>query len=295
MNILNHFFPSLNTYRKIINKMPKTYELERFCAQTADVYEKSLKESENKFVPFYKMFPREINLEWYKNLSIETIEKYNQSLRTYLPIINLSQAKLIENYADYLNEGLTNLSKGKPYKFISIGQSPSIFAKILEIKGIDTGICPMSDISKLNVLSIDRILKNSDKYFEYIKKYNVDINNFDKNKNYFFVDYSVTGSSLKCFQKLMEAKNIKGDNIHFVSLTDILKNIKMTAQKQENINEVEQYYLYMQNIKRTFSPIFKLPIERLNDIELFEQNHLGNDPTTACNKLLFYLLNKQNN
>lgn len=292
MYILKPFLLPLNQCKRIINKMPKTYELERFCAQTADVYEKSLQQSKDKFIPFNKMLPREISIEWYKNLSTETIKKYNQSIGTSLPFINLSQVQLVEKYADLIHEGLTNLSKDKPYKLISIGQSPATFVEIMRMRGCDTGICPMSEISKLNVLSLDKILKNSDKYFEYLKKYNVDINNFDKNKNYFFVDYSVTGSSLKCFQKLMEVKNIKGDNIHFLSLADILKNIEITKEKQHVISEIEQYYLYMQNIKHTFSPIFKLPIDRLNDIEIFEQYYLGNDSTTACNKLLFYLLNK---
>lgn len=260
-----------------------------------DAFIKTEKQAE-EFIPFRKMLPRQITKEWFENLSKENRAKYDVNFQSHSFGINYGEIKLFKLYAKYLKEGLEKISGEKPYKFISIGQSPAIFAKILGINGVDIGICPISELSKLKspCYNIAKITENSDKYFKYLKNYNVDLENIDPNKNYFFSDYTVSGESLKSFKNLLTQKGIKGENIHCIPLDNILKHAQISAEHLKSIQDVNNYYLYMQNAKNRYSPIFKLPIDKLNLIEEIEKINLGSEANTRCNTALYWLLKNQN-
>jgi len=252
-------------------------------------------EKQDKFVPFNKLYPREITPEWFKSLSKNDLEKYEQEYQSYIHYLSLGETRYFTDYTKYLQEGLEKISAGKPYKFIAIGQSPALFAKIMQINGKDAGICPISELGKcVDEKIINNIAQNSDKYFNYLKKFNVDLENIDKNKNYIFSDFTVSGASLKNFREILKAKGICGENIHFLSLDSILNKANIPAENKNAMLEVHNYYLYMSNLKNRFSPIFKLPLSKLNDIDAIEQYHQGSEANKAANIMLYHLLKKIN-
>lgn len=274
----------INSFLKMPITLPRT--INNVVQMPVDSFTKSA----DNFIPFNKMFPRQITNEWFNKLSAEDIEKYDKEFNSQLPLLNLGEIKYFSMYANYLEKGLKNLSKDKPFKFVSIGQSPSLFAKILELKGYNTAICPVSELGRCyGNLSLEDVAKNSDTYFNYLKNFNIDFSNLDKNKNYYFTDYTVTGTSLKNFQQILENKGISGRNIHFIGLNDIIKEADVLIEDEKIMQDIHNNYLYMQKIKN-FSPIFKLPLNKLNKIEQFEKMNLGSQNNIACNTLLYWFL-----
>ena len=51
----------------------------------------------------------------------------------------------------------------------------------------------------------------------------------------------------------------------------------------------------MSNLKQRYSPIFKLPVSQLNEIEAIEKSHLGCQTNTAANAVLYWLLKSKQN
>jgi len=252
-----------------------------------------IKNADN-FIPFNKILPRKITKDWFKNLTPEEIIKYDNEFNSRLSIISLGEAKYFATYCKYLKEGLKQISKDKDFKFISIGQSPALFAKILELNNVNSAICPISELSRMTGnLSLKDLAKGADVYFDYLKNFNIDFTKIDKTKNYYFADLSVSGTSLKNFKTLLNQRGIDGENLHFISLDDIIKHAKIKEDDEKTINDIRQYYLYMQNLKNRYSPIFKLPVTRLNEIKSFEIMNTGCSNNTACNTLLYWLLKKE--
>ena len=246
---------------------------------------------QDKFVPFNKIFPREITPKWFESLSASDLEKYEREMQSYRPYLNIGELRRFEEYSQYLQDGMKKLSQGKPFQFIGIGQSPALFAKIMQVNGQEAGICPMSELGRLGTtLPLDEAVRNSDKYFQYLKKFNVDFDNLDKNKNYFFSDYSVSGTSLRSFREFMKAKGIVGDNIRIMPMDSIIAHADIPFEKRPDAVQMDNYYLYMQNLKSRYSPIFKLPVDRLNEIEDVEKCYLGCPTNNAANVMLYWLL-----
>ena len=192
-------FPIVNTSRILPFQATKSVA-KTPVANISDSFAK-----QDKFVPFNQLFPREITPQWFSSLSTSDLEKYEQELHSYKPNICYGEIGYFQDYLKYLQEGLRKISGNNPHKFIAIGQSPAFFAKMMQINGQDAGICPISELGKLSHLfSAKDIAQNSDKYFDYLKKFNVDLTNIDKNKNYIFSDFCVSGVSLKNFRQLLE-------------------------------------------------------------------------------------------
>ena len=279
-------FASAQNIGRISSALRSRLPLSSSTSSVADTFTKH-----DKFVPFNKIYPREITPQWFASLSADDLNRYERELESYKPYLNIGELRRFDEYSKYLQDGLDKLSQGKEHKFISIGQSPAFFAKIMQVKGQDAGICPISELGKLGaIFSLDSVLKNSDKYFEYLKKFNVDLENIDKNKNYFFSDFAVSGDSLRNFRELLKAKGIVGDNIRVMPMDSIVAQANIPFEKRPDIVQMDNYYLYMQNLKNRYSPIFKLPVNRLNEIEDVERCYLGCPTNNAANVMLYWLL-----
>lgn len=215
--------------------------------------------------------------------STETIEILNKVKRfTPTEYFNLSEAEknsLREIFTfprEYVQDTMTlfkNLNKKlnekfpDGYTFVSIGRSPSLFAKMFNFIGQDAKICPISGLSFLGedttpvrMLSSHKVQK----YGEFLKKIGLSKESVENAKTPFvFTDYTYKGTSLDNFEKILarDEIGIKGKNTTFLSL-----NFQL-LDSSWYINHLVHKYLLHQDLKAYTST----PVLNYSDMDVVEE------------------------
>ncbi len=258
-----------------------------------DVFEKSNVKKEVSFKAWPKILS-ELN-----GVTTENYAKLSDiELKHLLDVAKAKiDSKLAEDttkFTDILKDNLDKLYKNKNYVFVSIGQSPAVLAEALNIKGVETAICPISKLGKLD--NVNNILKNPElkKYFDYLKKLGLGTDKIKSSKkHYVFVDYTVTGKSLKRFEELLRSK--KGGynlpNVEFISLQKILNSSPQNEKEKQFIENFIKTAIHDRKLK-DYSPIFKLPVEDIHKVQEYRNNTPVNE---NFNMLKFIIMNKNIN
>lgn len=207
---------------------------------------------------------------WHTNWAKKTISRFDfKSICPYerlayldkfniLPKVNEDFVLELDEYTDILIKALQKKAKGKSFQFVSIGQSPATIAEVLDAKGIDARLCPISKMQKLTDSQIADFRKGGkqEPYFEYLKNnFNLDFDRMLENpgKEFFFVDYTASGESLKNFERILKQRGIAGNNIHFISLNSLTPK-----ENNDFIANFIDRYIQKHELKHNYSPIFTL-------------------------------------
>ena len=198
----------------------------------------------------------------------------------------------LDEYSDILIKALRQKAKGKAFQFVSIGQSPATIAEVLDAKGIDSKICPISKMQRLTDAQIAEFKKcgKQEPYFQYLKdNFKLDFEQMleNKDKEYFSVDYTASGESLKNFEKILKQRGIEGKNIHFISLNSLTPR-----EDSEFLANFIDRYIQKHELKHNYSPIFTLEAKDAYKIAEVEQNTPVNE---NYRNLKLYFLNEYAN
>jgi len=165
-----------------------------------------------------------------------------------------------------------NLNKKFPngYTFVSIGRTPSIFAKLLEYQGLDTKICPISDLKDFSHIHSMLPPKYVAKYGEFLKKIGISKESVEVAKKPFvFVDYTFHGTSLQNFEKILarDEIGIKGKNAVFLSLNE--KLLEPTPKTDaRSINLLDHYFLNIPQVKiKDYAPAPQVSCYKMHKVE----------------------------
>lgn len=186
----------------------------------ANIKQNKLAHSEKMYSILQKF--RVFNIEEFNKLT----EEEKLQLRAFYPFPK-SDFKNIMRLHKTMEKSL-NKKFPNGYIFVSIGRSPSIFAKILEFEGKESKICPISYLresqNKASRLSSEKVSA----YGDFMKEIGISketVANTDK--PFVFVDYTDTGTSLNNFKDILARDEIgikEGKNAVFLSLNkDLLK------------------------------------------------------------------------
>lgn len=224
----------INFYQNITNTAfrgnPKQYNtIEWFTNISLPSKNRDIFEKDNRTNLTCRAFERKQNkLEISEFRSLDETQKEMIRRNTPLPcyLAAYDNVNIALEYKKLLDE-----SYGKDnYVFISIGTSPSLIGKVFECMGVETKYLPMSGLKDKN-LDIEEFCKNNnmDNYGDFLEKQNLTKERINKSKKHFiFCDYTDTGLTLERFRLLMKKKfGIAGKNVHFISLNNDLKRIKL--------------------------------------------------------------------
>ena len=192
-------------------------------------------------------------------------------------------------FAEIFKNGLHSITLPKGYdkiKFISIGQSPAVLAETLGIMGLDTAIFPISKLAKLNDKQLKAIAK-SESFQNYIKTYLANKDTFGLNltaiqphTKYIFCDYTVSGSSLKNFEKLLEFAGLKNNNFQFIDMETILEKGTKCNSDIAFVRKFLADNIQTATQKKLYSPIFTL-----DALSFLNKLHIDLKPNPLFNKL----------
>ena len=198
-------------------------------------------------------------------------------------------AEQIMKYGDMIIEGLNKRADGKKYKFISIGQSPSVFGMYLDLRGLDTAVCPISGL-KCKDRDLASFLANHNlrAYFDYLKNFGLDLKNIDKDTMYVFTDFVWSGKSLRNFRKIIEPELPKGTDAIFVSLSDIAESGAKYPADKEVLAQVNMRLMDC-DFKEKYSPIFRLNYTDMQNIFWHHKFPKNKEVNVTFNKLKFLI------
>lgn len=213
----------------------------------------------------------EYALSQFKDIALQ-LEKKGLDIDTFIKDVMSFTTKIKQGLDEQFGEG--------NYVFVSVGQSPAIFAEILKEMGVETAICPISNLT--NAGKIFKSPSFTDKFQTYLKYMeNVGLSPEKiktSNKAYIFTDYTNTGSSLKTFKKILCANGYqevitRGDKalnnvLHPYQGSAMLVSLQgLLPRKDDFCKKFIKDYLKVMRLKH-FSPIFRLPywkIDKIND------------------------------
>lgn len=237
-----------------------------------------------EFAEYKKVF-EEINEKYLKSkvkIPDETIERLDKIRKIY------DYEEKISRYSEIILASLRRLFSDKRMKVIGIGQSPAPVVEYLSLKGIDTAICPISELGAKET-NIEKTCKSRDKerYIQYLKEFGFNINEIDTKKTHVFVDYSYSGNTIRHFAEFIKPRMPKKADTMFVSLQSLRESLgkELSYEEQEFASYFEIYVLCTSAVKSLFSPIFKLPLNEIGNIEYFHKISCPSDKTIAFNKL----------
>ncbi|HNW25343.1 MAG TPA: hypothetical protein PLG15_05830 [Candidatus Gastranaerophilaceae bacterium] len=256
-----------------------------------DTFERTTSKKEISFEGWPKIFS-EVGA-----VTTEAVAKLSKAEMQHLT--GVAKSKIDEQLVDDITRFSQILKKGldakfnKKYVFVSIGQSPAAFADVLNATGVETAICPISNLSNLKNASPLLRNPNLSKYFEYMKKIGLDPNKMkNSGKQYIFVDISSTGKSLKIFEEFLRDKKsgFNLPNVKFVSLQDLMSSCKPSNSEEASfMEEFFEEYIKTPELKKEFSSIFKLDYKDIDKVQQYRDKTPANE---KLNMLKLLVLNK---
>lgn len=249
---------------------------------TQDVFKKEISFSGN-----LKLFKK---LNGVTSENISKLSRKEKAFLTQLASKNVPTEVVddILKFTKMLKTGLDTKFGKEKYAFVSIGQSPAIFAETLKLMNVETAICPISGLTEAD--SLELILKNPElgKYFKYLKENGLDFNKIKSSpKQYIFTDYVWSGRSLDRFEYLITKTDNNSPNIKFIPL----QSIPYSDSDEEDIFLGLFKYKYCQSckLKASYSPSFKLAPENIHRAEDCRDKKGVNE---TFNMLKFLIINK---
>lgn len=200
----------------------------------------------------------------------------------------LEDTSEISSYGEIILKSLRRLFSDKRMKVIGIGQSPASVIEYLSLKGIDTAMCPASELTKWDD-TVKKLCfsKQAETYFQYLKNFGLDVDAIDSRKTHVFIDFEVSGRTLKNFKELISTRLPKKTDTMFVSLQSLREamNKEISLEEQEFASKFEGVSLWTCALKSLYSPIFRLPVEEFGNIAHIHKKSCPSKQTVAFNKL----------
>ena len=201
----------------------------------------------------------------------------------------------ISSYGEIILKSLRRLFSDKRMKVIGIGQSPASVIEYLSLKGIDTAMCPISDLSQAEC-QVKKLAgsRRAEKYFQYLKNFGLNVDAIDTGKTHVFVDFEVSGNSVKNFKTLISKRLPKKTDTMFVGLQSLRESVQkeIPLEQQEAASKFEGMSLWTCALKSLYSPIFRLPVEELENVAIIHKKSCPNNKNVAFNKLTVLLYEK---
>ena len=292
-----------------------------FCGDISDTFEKSDKNFDReRLLKILNGDFRKLNDEFFKSLSKEEyqfcIDWARQDEKKFSGMIQFSpkavlkeDVKEVVKYGDFFYSGLQNIAKksGKDITqllLVGIGQSPVVSIKLLDLIGVKTAYCPISGLTTFNEPIEKYVTKeNVDKYFSFWRKFGFNIDDLFGDKLIVFTDHKETGKTFENFKKIIKRiikikKAEMGENkrnctdIKFIPLREIYKTSSLDSPEKKWGNDFEKSVFHTSYLKTLYSPFFKLPLPKINEIEKRYELAKNSDCYTRFNRLVVLLYNE---
>lgn len=268
-----------------------SFKLQRLKQLKFDIFQKTTKplnRAQEKTVDFFTK-PDCTTVEKLKKLSKEEIKAL---IKIAKENVEKGLEQKVLKFTNILEESLNDKYGKNNYVFVSVGQSPAVFAEIMKLHGIESAICPISHLPSLD--NVNNFLKteNFKNYLEYLKTIGLDPQHIKKSdKKYIFTDYIATGKSLETFQKILRRNGFKSENIKFVSLQEIAEeNYKSYGKDYPFIDTFIYKYIASCVLKIKYSPSFVFPYYHINQVwEYAKKNPINSN----FNMLKFLIMNEK--
>lgn len=195
--------------------------------------EKQLQET-GKFTPV--KVPFGVDKEALKNadkINAKTIKNINSY------ILKLAKQSV---YLANITEEMFDEEYGKDnWVFVSIGTSPAGIAKALEIKGHDVRYVPITNLRRINDISVLFEAKGKDDYKNYLDKIGLNKNAILKDKRDFVVcDYTALGTTLENIKFIATQKlGIQSGNVGYYSINNALLNYANNNPEKADYDEIK--------------------------------------------------------
>lgn len=240
------------------------------------ILQKLFGKKQPKIHPAYKAFlEKEDKFTISDYLSLSAEDKL--AIKQEIGLENLLPACLSINFSKGMKEFLDKKYGENAYVFVSIGTSPSLIAKVFECMGVETKYLPISKLGSKDSQTYNTdatFLKYKyDKYGKFLKTQKITKDVLERgSKKYIFYDYTLSGETLKRFERIMKEKfSLPADKIEFRSLNKDLINLFNGKIIIDDNDAVRQYIRDMLHHggAQEFSSIRGLPITRI-DIANYE-------------------------
>ena len=305
--------PIKNSYInvKIKTSQPKTVA---FRQNNTDVFVKSREVlSSEKLLEILNGDFRKINKNFLDNLSedeyrfclnwAKSDEKVFSGMFQYSPKSVLPEdVRDIVKYTDFYYSGLQRITYGAGKDMAQvivagIGQSPVAAVKLLELSGVKTAYCPISELTRFKEPVEKYVTKESvDKYFSYWSNFGFNIDDLFGDKLIVFTDHRETGKTFENFKKIikriiglkkeeMTKKGKKPTKIKYFSLSDIYKLARKESEEKKWGNAFEESVYHTSYLKTLYSPLFKLPLPYFCEIAKRYEAAKSSDRYVRFNKL----------
>lgn len=189
-----------------------------------------------------------------------TPQKYNKMsrldkfiLRKFTPLRLKELAMTTCDIADKVKTKFDNLFGENNYMVIAVGRSIASVAETLGFMGNESKIIPLSELSTY----LPKNIQDKDIYKQFLDKIGLTkelIRNNPK-KKFVLMDYVLTGDSLATAKEFLEQPEFLGKSENFIS-----REINSVIRSGRVLN-----LFYLERFKN-FSPIGKLPLDKLKDV-----------------------------
>lgn len=239
--------------------------------------------------------------------------KAPEEIFSSLPVEN--QAAVLEEdvrdiakYSEGFYKGLERIAKNnkmdvKDIMVVGIGQSPSSVIKAMDFKGLKTGYCPISAL-RLFRLPAEYVNEETiEKGFSHWRNHGFDLESLFKEKLIVFVDHKESGATIEGFkhiiykiQNIMQnqnCKNKKSSKVLFMSMKDVNRGAKQSVFDSICAREAEDTLFHTSYFKTLYSPLFKLPLDKITSIDEFSK--YNTDANKRFNKFSILLYEEMKN
>ena len=263
---------------------------------------------------------RELNSEFFDNLSDEEfqfcLDWANSDEKKFSGMIQFSPKSVLHEdvvdvvkYGDFFYSGLQKIAKqnGKDMTqvlLVGIGQSPVVAIKLLDLVGVKTAYCPISGLTTFDE-SVDKYVtkENVDKYFSYWSKFGFNIDELFGDKLIIFADHKETGRTFEVFKQIIDRiiKIKKSENgydkkklakIKFLPISQIYKSSEKERPEKKWGSDFENSVFHTSYLKTLYSPLFKLPLPKIKEIEKRHKLAKDLDCNVRFNKLVVLMYNE---
>lgn len=196
---------------------------------------------------------KKMNLEEYRLLT----EQDKKILRKEAQKINDNIYKVnpenVINISKIIKYNLDNKFGEGEYVLCSIGRSPALFANVFDNMGLETKICKYSKNNEYyNLFKGEKPIKSGfEKYKKYLDTMGLNVTSIkNSNKKFVFIDYEISGETLRQFEKIIKHSLIGLDlqNVKFENMNEVVANNPAKVFKNLNYGDYKdtQYETYME-------------------------------------------------